>query len=429
MKTNRNNWLMAITIIMGLNIFSNVFAQEKSKDSLSYYLEVAIENNPSLKAKEYAHNAYLEKIQQARALQDPELTIAAYTPPMDILGGRMIGNVGIMQMFPWFGIRKAAQKEAVHQSNIQKQEYREELDNLILEVSTQWYLMQKLNEQLSNNEENKVLLEQLEGLATRKYSSSTNGSGGMSDVLRIQMEIVEIDNNIESLQAQLRAEKAKFNALLNQEVTEQISIGENIEKLNFIFDESAVLSAIEANNPTLARINEESLTHKAKAELERKKSYPMLGIGLEYMLIGKTNNSMFSMGDMNGRDMLMPMVSVSLPIFRKKYNSQQNEIKFWQKSSEAQKINTLNLLKSEYHALKSKLKDAERVISLYEKQIKLAETTYDLIVNEFIAGKSDLTNVIQVQRQLLDYQFKKTEAISNYNIIVVNISKLMSDNR
>src|SRR3546814_5878124 len=90
---------------------------------------------------------------------------------MDIVGGRSIGNISLMQMFPWFGTRKAARKEATHMANMQDQQYREAADNLILQVSIQWYTMQKLNEQLYNNEENKKILDQLEQLALRKFSA------------------------------------------------------------------------------------------------------------------------------------------------------------------------------------------------------------------------------------------------------------------
>ena len=86
-------------------------------------------------------------------------------------------------------------------------------------------------------------------------------------------------------------------------------------------------------------------------------------------------------------------------------------------------------MKSEFYSLKSQLDDAQRAIELYEKQTTLAQTTYNLIVKEFVTGKSDLTNVIQVQRQLLDYQLRKAEALANYNTMVVSIKKLLADHK
>lgn len=488
MKTNKINRYITVAVLTSLSIFSQALAQDYPTDSLSYYIQVAIENNPGVKSQKYAHEAYLEKIPQAGAYQDPELSMEAYSMPMEIIGGRSIGNVSLMQMFPWFGTRKAARTEATHMANMQDQEYRETMNNLILQVSTQWYTMQKLNEQLKNNQENKVFLQQLEQLALRKFaapsstsqssaapvvssntpssttSSSTpsgmggmsmgggnaapatnqnismpsgggmgameSGSGsGMSEVLRIQLEIAEIENNIESLHAQIKAEKAKFNALLNREANEEVMLGQEIHKLNFLYSEEEALRVIETNNPMLEMITEEGLAFKAKAEMDRKMSYPMIGIGVEYMVVGKTNNSMLAMDGMNGKDMVMPMVSVSLPLFRKKYNAQQNESRLWRKSSEENFKNTFNALKSEFYSFKSQLDDAERVMKLYEKQTTLAQTTYNLIVKEFVTGKSDLTNVIQVQRQLLDYQLRKAEALANYNTMVVSIKKLLADHK
>ncbi len=483
MNKNKTYIYLASAFLAVTSFTATAVAQQQPKDSLSSYLNVAIENNPGIKAQKFAHEAFLQKIPQAGAFQDPELSMDFYTKPMDIVGGRSIGNVSVMQMLPWFGTRKTARIEAGHMANMQNEQYKEVVDNITLQVHTQWYAMQKLNEQLRNNEENRKLLQQLEQLALRKFSAPSNsakvtatpkvstktastpsasasggmggmsmgggatasstpamssmGSGGgmsemggssasgMSDVLRIGLELIEIENNIESLHSQLKAEKAKFNALLNREANYEVVLGD-IEKIPFIYGEQDALLAIEANNPMLSMITEEGLAYKAKAEMDKKMSYPMIGLGLQYMVIGKTNDKMLAMGDMNGKDMIMPMVTVSLPIFRKKYKAQQEEGKLWWKSSDQKFEDTYNTLKSEYYGYKSQLDDAERIVTLYEKQTTLAETTYNLIIKEFVTGKSDLTNVIQVQRQLLDYQLKKAEAIANYNTMVASIKKLLA---
>lgn len=406
-----------------INLGAKTFAQ--TTDSLAYYIQQAVQNNPAIKAQQLVHQAYLEKVPQAGAFQDPELSIEAYTSPMHILGGKSLANFGLMQMFPWFGTKKAAQTEATHQAKAQDEQSRELMNELILQVSTQWYALLQLKEQLKNNQENKALLEQLEQLATRKYAA-TNATA-MSDVLRIQLEIIALDNNIESLNAKIKAEKAIFNALLNRNAEETVHLGQTIQAVDYLFDEQQILSSIENNNPQLRIIQEQGLAYRAKAEVDRKKSYPMIGLGVQYMLIGKTKHEMFAMGNMNGDDMIMPMVTMSLPIFRKKYQAQQNESQLWWKASEQNYQNTLNTLKSEFHALKNQLEDAQRIMAMYEKQSQLAQTTYELIVQEFTTGKSDLTNVIQVHRQLLDYQLKKTETIANYNTLVVSMQKLTAN--
>lgn len=429
MNTNKIFTCLVVIFLMG-NFLSKSMAQGKEGDSLSHYIQVAIENNPGLKAQKKAHEAYLEKIPQAGAIPDPEFSVEAFPAPMEIVGGRSIANIGLMQTFPWFGARKAAREEAAHDANVQQHQFYELVNELILDLSTRWYDMQKLREQLRNSEENKKLLQQLEQLALRMYSSPSRGSeSGMSEVLRIQMEIAEIDNNIESIESQIKAEKARFNALLNREPSAEVIMGGRLQKEPFMLSDAEVLSAIATDNPTLVRITEEAEVFKAKSEKDRKMSYPTIGVGAQYMLIGKTNHPYTQMGSMNGKDMLMPMVSVSLPIFRNKYDAQQRESELWRSVSEETFNNTYNRLKGEYFSFKTRLENAARKIKLYEKQSDLAQTTYDLTVKEFVAGKSNLTNIIQVQRQLLDYRLKTAEAIADYNIMVASIRQLLAANK
>ena len=66
------------------------------------------------------------------------------------------------------------------------------------------------------------------------------------------------------------------------------------------------------------------------------------------------------MSGMNGKDMFMPMLKISLPIFRKKYNAQQRESKHYWKSSELKYENTMNQLQAEYIRITQQLEDAAR---------------------------------------------------------------------
>jgi hypothetical protein len=56
--------------------------------------------------------------------------------------------------------------------------------------------------------------------------------------------------------------------------------------------------------------------------MDKKMSYPMLGVGLQYSVIGKRmdmGHAGLPVTEMNGMDMIMPMVSISLPLYRSKY--------------------------------------------------------------------------------------------------------------
>jgi outer membrane protein TolC len=96
-------------------------------------------------------------------------------------------------------------------------------------------------------------------------------------------------------------------------------------------------------------------------------------------------------------------------------------------ASEEKYAATLNNLQAELYRYKHQLEDAARKIALYKKQAALAETTYELTVQSFASGKGELGDVLQVQRQLLDYRLKTAEAIATYNTMVANIQKLTTE--
>lgn len=421
--------MLLITIVIANKALGQV------ADSLNHYLEVAARNNPGLNAEFLAYKASLERVPQAGAWSDPQLDIGFFLKPMDIVGGRQIADITLMQMFPWFGTKKAARTEATHMAQMAYEEFRESRDMLFLEVYSQWYNLSSLKQQLKNNDDNLKLLSQLEQLARQKMSTASTmsnemgGSSGLSSVLRVQLEIAEIENNIESILSEIEAEKAKFNALLNRSANIDVVVPDSIIKVPFLFNEMEAVNEIERQNPMLGMIVEEEQAYRAKSEMDKKMSYPMLGIGLQYMVIGKSSSTSMDQNghnSMNGMDMVMPMVSISLPIYRNKYKAKQRESRLMWKSAQEKYNNTLNTLQSDLLKFKHQLEDAERKIALYQKQKNLALTAYQLIIQEFVTSKSDLTNVIEVQRQLLDYSIKEAEAIADYNIKVAEINSLRS---
>ena len=191
------------SIILLILLLTSIGASAQS-ETLADYLEIAIKNNPGLKADYLSYQASLQKIPQAGAIPDPQLDMGFFLKPMDIIDGSQVADFTLMQMFPWFGTRKTAQTEANHMANMEFEKFRETRDNLYLSIYTQWFVLCSLQQKLQNNQENKKYLEQLETLSIRKFaspisssssypvpvpqsssntvSSSSSGMGGMSNM-------------------------------------------------------------------------------------------------------------------------------------------------------------------------------------------------------------------------------------------------------
>ena len=498
-------------MILSLIGYAALFAVS-AQHSLNDYLETAAGNNPSIMAAFHDYEAALQKIPQAGAYEDPRLDMGIFLKPMDIIDGRQIAQIQLMQMFPWFGVKKAARTEAQHMAEMSFERFREARDNLFLEIYVQWYVLNRLQQRLKNNREHIEWLKQLERLALRRFSSggvtaadaaadaggnpsmdgntagaasginaqqastggnmsgmntgnakgmpspspstangmaSMNGtsgnmatasSGGLSEILRIQLEIAELENVSESILSEMTAEKARFNALLNRPSKNEITLPDTFALTPYRLDIDMTMQLITEQNPLAGMIREEVSVYGAKEEMSRKMGYPMFGIGLQYMLIGRRSGTTAATGmngdmsgatgdGMNGKDMFMPMLSVSIPLFRGKYRAARKEAQFQQRAARARYDETINSLEAELYRTGYELDDAKRKITLYRKQAALARTACELLIQEFISGKSDLSAVIQVQRQLSDYRAKETEAIADHNTKVATIQKMISSKK
>ena len=220
------------------------------------------------------------------------------------------------------------------------------------------------------------------------------------------------------------AGKARFNALLNRPAESGIVLPDSLTRIPFRPDTETILREINERNPMLGMLREEALAYKAKAEMERRMGYPMFGIGLQYMLMAPLQN-MPAMNGMNGKDMIMPMLSVSIPLYRNKYNAAQKESRLLRQASEMKQADAFNRLEAELRQAIYLLDEAGRTIDLCHRQAGLAQAAANLAAQEFVSGQTGLGSVIQIRRQLLGYRLKEAEATASYNTMAAAIQKMI----
>jgi outer membrane protein TolC len=243
--------------------------------------------------------------------------------------------------------------------------------------------------------------------------SSSSGGSRLVDVYSIQIEAGELENNIQLLKSQQRTSIAEFNSLLNRPLQAAVTVSDSLQ-VNFPgLDINAVSDSMLANNPMLGMLNYEKQSYEARKKMVSRMGLPMLGLGLNYSLI---NKSAIPMGDpeMNGKDMLMPMVAVTLPIYRKKYNAMKDESELLGKAIDENLQSVSNSLQVEYLQAVQLYDDSYRRINLYDKQFVLASKTLDLVMKDFSSAAADLTEVLRIRQQTFDYELKQARAVADY---------------
>jgi outer membrane protein TolC len=439
-----------------------------SAQSLDEYLVKAAENNPELKAY---YNEYLaaSEIGNQVSLPDPELQIGFFFRPMERFMGSQQADIRLMQMFPWFGTLKAQESEADQMALARYQLFLDATNNLFYQVKTNWYTLAELEQAIRIAEENLEILRKYERMALIRFESAANqaaspssgamassptasfstGSGGMNtmgnqaqdmpsqgkssamaspaamgstgpgmtDVLRIRLQINTLENDLELLNANKIPLQVELNKLMNSPREGQIATPEPLLPFTMNLEKQAILDSITANNPMLAMYNAELLALESQKRMAKLDGRPMLGAGVNYMPFKPRIQDGMSMG---GNDMIMPMITMTLPIYRKKITAKIKETELRQEAVRFNKENTLNQLEISWSKAVRDLEDANRKVALYDSQLELAKQNLSLLLTAYATNGQDFEEVLRAQQLILDFEYAKISAITRqYNAIAM----------
>ena len=395
---------------------------DHKEDSLAVYIAEAIRNNPALKSEYQAYQAQMANAQGAGVLNDPQLSVGLFPQAMHHVNGKQLATITIMQMFPWFGTLKAGREQMEYKAQEAYQKFREKSLSLAFDVEKQWYSILATQEKVKAVKQKRALLNDIKKVAIYLYKNYTAGRDTkMSDQLRLDAEEERLKEQTESLETQLTLQKQQFNITLHRQPNAALSLPDSIplrQMPTFNWTE------IERNNPKLAQYSAIQKAFKSQEEQTRAKGMPMIGVGLQYMLNGKVDMPM--MPNMNGKDMVMPMVSVTIPIYRKKITSAIHSAQLMERSAAYNYQSQLDALQSTYLSIEQRADDIKRKLKLYESEVSLLNRTLELMQKEYATGATSLTDILQTTRESIDYDLLKAEANAQYNTITAEAIQLLA---
>ncbi|WP_192085327.1 TolC family protein [Algoriphagus sp. Y33] len=397
---------LSILLLLGMSFSA-------SSQSLEDYFRIGAENNPGLQAKYKAFEAAMEKIPQVGSLQDPNLSFGYFISPVETRVGPQNARFSLTQMFPWFGTLRAQEDVASFMAEAKYQEFLDAKNQLYSQLATVYYPLVETHELINLERENLKILETYYSLATSKFE---NGQGSLADALRVEIMIQATKTNIEVLQMKIKGSNSWFNSLLSRSHDSPVEISEMLQITDA--DRQISTDSIQAN-PMLGSIDLKIQASEASVRVAQKQGMPKLGAGVDYVLVGERTD--MDIPD-NGKNVLMPMVTMSLPIFRGKYKGAQKEAKLMQESYQLEKDELNNKLFGSYYRFSTDMEIQENLISLYSKQVQTSEQTLELLYSAYSNSGNDFEEVLRVQQQLLEYQKMKLKATVAYQTSLAQIN-------
>ncbi|MBC8265811.1 MAG: TolC family protein [Flavobacteriales bacterium] len=382
------------------------------------YLVEAAENNPALKVKYANFEAALQKVEQVKTLNDPTFSFGYFISPAETRLGPQKSRLSLSQKLPWFGTLSAKGNAARFLAEAKYQEFLDAKNDLYFKVKSAYYPLVKLQKDLQLQKENREILFTFKQLSTTAFK---NGKSSMSDVIRVDIMIDLSNTTILLLEDKIKPLSTRFNKLLNKDENSVIKIHNTLDEPLLIKEygkDSLVLK-----NPIIESFALKIKSAQQEVRLAKKSGLPNFGIGLDYVILDKRTDMNVSE---NGRDIIMPMLSMSLPLYRGKYKAARKQAQFKEASLISAKKNYENKLVSNYESSLFLLKKEQELIKLHQKQIIKTQQIISLLLTEYSNSGKDFEEVLRMQQQLLKYKISEVNAVNNYLIAFAKLDYLTS---
>ncbi|WP_414706142.1 TolC family protein [Salegentibacter sp. UBA1130] len=407
-KLNRRSGMLAV--IVSLFFFLTGTAQQ-----LQPYLTQALENNPKIQAFELRYETARERIEEVGVLPETQFSVGYFASEPETRTGPQQYKLSVQQMIPWFGTITARENYASSLADAQYVEIATAQRQLLLNVAENYYRLYAIRAKQRVLEQNIDLLEAYEELALTSLEVNQASS---VDVLRLQMRQNQLRERLENFDEEFKAEQATFNALLNTRPGAAVEV---YDSLAVPQEDPVQLPEVPQVHPELLRFDKLYESVGEAEKMNRKEALPDLGFGLDYVAVGEATAMQ---APDSGKDILMPMVSITVPIFGNKYKSvtRQNELK--QRELNAQRENRHNELVSRLEAAVSNRAEARISYRTQLLNIEQANDAEEILRRNYETGTIDFNDVLDVQELQLNFELNLIEAVKNYYQASANINYL-----
>ena len=400
---------ICISLLLLVSAFSE--AQE-----LQSYIEEAWMNNPKIQAFELRYNQAKEKVSEANWLPNTEFGAGYFISEPETRTGAQKARFSIKQMLPWFGTIASRENYSRAIAETDYLDFIIARRKLALSVAQGYYELYGLNALRAVLDENIKLIQTYEELALKSVEV---GKASAVDVLRLQIRQNELQQQIGVLEEQIVAEHAKFNGWLNRNSNDRVLVVEEmtIPELDPVTADSLKI------NPELMRFDRLYESVIQAELLNQKERAPMLGLGLDYVPVEERPE--VSISD-NGKDIVMPMVSLSIPIFNNRYDSRTRQNELHKQEIEFLKQERLNLLEAKFAEALALRNKARISFNTQTKNLKQARDAEQLLIKSYETGTIDFSDVLDIQELQLKFQMNQIQSVQLYYVQSAIINYLIN---
>ena len=406
---------IVIAIFLAINLAGNVFAQERTAvTSLRELIGQLENNNPEIRAARFRFEAATKRPSQVSTLPDPKLALVNFgvgQPFSGFVNEFAYRAIGISQEIPFPGKLALAGEEAQREADSERENYR----LMVLEKASQlksvyydWFFVTKAIEITSKNRD---LLDRFEQIARARYSV---GKGIQPDVLKAQVEVSGLAQQLEMLQQRKSVIEARIRSLLNSEVP--LGRPADIQQSPMSVQLDSILQMVETQSPRLRASQAMVQSRAVGIDRARREYRPDFNFSFQYEKTGSAFH-----------DYYMAMAEIKVPVYfarkqRLGVEEAQARLQEARQNYEADRQDLVFQAKDKYFTAMT----SEKLLALFQSGIiPQSSVSLESALSGYEVGNVDFLTLLSNAVTLLNYETQYYQELAKHEQALAELEPLI----
>ncbi|MDE3243861.1 MAG: TolC family protein [Nitrospirota bacterium] len=391
--------LLAWSLAAGVAIGADPPSQGPS--SLSDLVREGLARNPEIQAARQQWEAASQRIPQARSLDDPSLQVQWWNTPESFNLGRAQNTIiGLSQKFPFPGKLALKEEVASRSAEMTEQALHAKERELTARLKQAYYDLFFAHKAIQIHHEQLDLLTQFVEIATAKFRT---GKGSQVEVLKAQVELSTLYQQLPVLEQQRDTVQAKLNTLLDRDPRRPLEPPQGPREGRFDKDLEDLYQMATNTRPELKAADLAIQRHEHSRALALRQYYPDLNLTVERFQNYQTNDGFGAMVSLN-----LPFAFWTKP----KYDAAVQEAAAAVAAARADLHTLGNVTRFQIRDLLAKIRASWEVAVLYRTTVlPQAEQSVEAARAGYRTGKTAFLDLIDADRSLREFQLAYHRAL------------------
>jgi outer membrane protein, heavy metal efflux system len=416
--------LLASTLLTGR--IATVLAQDSTTSArktatgelaLRAAVELALENNPAIKAARAKWQSARERITQAAAWEDPKLSFNS-------LLGRFVSispngftdqALTVEQMIPVSGKNRSKERIAAAEAIASFEDFRRQQLDVISKTKASYFRLVNLYSLLDLNYQEEATLAQTLDATKAKLEVGTQSQ---ADYLSTQVEQQKVIEARRDLQEKLSDEQSKLKVLMNQDPFSPLGRPAFSDALTYDLSTERLRRLALANRPEIRQAQAMVIEATEKIQLAKRAWIPDPSVNLQ---AEHYNTGSQAISEINAG------ISIDLPWFNgKKYRAGEREAQSdylaARQALESVQAETLGLLRDQLQ----KIETIHHHVEMYRDQLlPTARKTVSSYRADYETNKATLLQVLTSENNLRDLETMHNQDLTDYRVALAELESLV----